>query len=674
MREWLIRLPSFAKRCIVGINDFLALSFALGLAFFLRLDEIVIPSTPGEWSVFLAAPAFGLVGLRYSGVYRLIIRDMGIDGLRRIALGLAGSAVAWGGFTFLFSVSLISQSFVPRTVLFGYLLIAFLLLVGSRALSYIYLTGRSLGLGALSSSRVGDRDKRKAIVVGYEPLTPKVARQIARAGHYQIVGIVHDDATMHHRKVDGFKIYSPASLMTVIERNQVDEIFLLASKFSAAKRVEIIKSVGHAGVSVKQFPTFSDIESGRVNVSDLRPVNVMQLLGRDPVPPIEELLTTAVRGKVVLITGAGGTIGSELARMTSGLGPRKIILFDLSETALYQIQQELTGLAQSFAEAGGDLALAALGGKGADMSRSGGIFPEVLGVLGSVTSEADLKSVFGAHEVDVIYHAAAYKHVPIVEHNMAAGVRNNTLGTLQLARMANEAGVGQVIMISTDKAVRPTNVMGASKRLAEIILQSIAADPATRTKFSMVRFGNVLGSSGSVVPLFQEQIASGGPVTVTHPDIVRYFMSIPEAVQLVVQTGAMAEQGALYVLDMGEPVRIVDLANAMVNLAGLTVQSPENPGGDIAIKFIGLREGEKLYEELLIDGNSTKTRHERIRRQEEPFPNPDVLAKILGQLEVALDASSSGEEIQRLLGGLVHEYQPRPVPENRRVIPFRKAV
>ncbi len=670
MRNWLIQLPGRAKRGIVLINDAVLLTFAVWLAFYLRLDAVIIPETLNQWLTFLGAPVLGVVGLRFAGVYRLIIRDMGADGLRRIALGLMGSALAWGALCFTFSLSLFSIVFVPRTVLFGHLIISFLLLAGSRAAAYMFFTGRKIDLASLLTLQFNAKSQRKALVIGYELSTPKVARQIALAGNYRIVGIIHDDATMQHRKVDGYKIYGEESLMQVIERNQVDEIFLLASKFSAQKRVEIIKSVGEAGVSVKHFPTFNDIETGRVNVSDLRPVNVMQLLGRDPVPPIEDLLSCAVRDKVVLITGAGGSIGSELARMSSGLGPRKIVLFDVSETALYQIQQELVGLATIFST-GQQVDPEVIG---TDLSRAGGTFPEIIGVLGSVTSRTDLDTLFASHDIDVVYHAAAYKHVPIVEHNMAAGVRNNTFGTMRVAEKANAAGVEQFIMISTDKAVRPTNVMGASKRLAEIVLQSMAVDPATKTRFSMVRFGNVLGSSGSVVPLFQEQIAGGGPITVTHPDIVRYFMSIPEAVQLVIQSGAMAEQGALYVLDMGEPVKIVDLAKAMINLAGLSERTDDNPAGDIKIEFVGLREGEKLYEELLIDGNSIATRHKRIHRQMEPFPNSDELQKLLDSLESILDTSSSDKDVQGVLAHLVCEYQPWSGESEARVVPFRRAV
>ncbi|MEL7543958.1 MAG: polysaccharide biosynthesis protein, partial [Pseudomonadota bacterium] len=422
-------------------------------------------------------------------------------------------------------------------------------------------------------------------------------------------------------------------------------------------------------------PTFSDIESGRVNVSDLRPVNVMQLLGRAPVPPLEDLLNAAVRDKVVMITGAGGSIGSELSRMTSGLGPRKIILFEVSETALYAVERELRELEAAFNAGLTDIETDREGTVyETDLSRAGAKFPEIVAVLGSVTSADDLARVFSNEQVDVIYHAAAYKHVPIVEDNMAAGVRNNSIGTLRLAEAANAAKVDQFIMISTDKAVRPTNIMGASKRLAELVLRSLARDPVTHTRFSMVRFGNVLGSSGSVVPLFHKQIAAGGPITVTHPDILRYFMSIPEAVQLVIQSGAMAEQGALYVLDMGEQVKIVDLAKAMINLAGLSERTPDNPDGDIEISFVGLRPGEKLYEELLIDGNSEKTRHPSIGRQIEPLPELDALFRGLEQLEQAFTSSDANERVKHLITELVSDYHPPQHHSDDRVIPFRRAV
>ncbi|MEO0618901.1 MAG: UDP-N-acetylglucosamine 4,6-dehydratase family protein, partial [Pseudomonadota bacterium] len=388
-----------------------------------------------------------------------------------------------------------------------------------------------------------------------------------------------------------------------------------------------------------------------------------------------DLLNGAVRDKVVMITGAGGSIGSELARMTSGLGPRKIILFEVSETALYAVERELRELEAAF-EAG--LTGTETDRDGTvyetDLSRAGAQFPEIVALLGSVTNAGDLERAFSCAQVDVIYHAAAYKHVPIVEDNMAVGVHNNSIGTLRLAQAANAAKVDQFIMISTDKAVRPTNIMGASKRLAEIVLQSLALDPGTHTRFSMVRFGNVLGSSGSVVPLFQKQIAAGGPITVTHPDILRYFMSIPEAVQLVIQSGAMAEQGALYVLDMGEQVKIVDLAKAMINLAGLSERTADNPDGDIEIAFVGLRPGEKLYEELLIDGNSEKTRHPSIGRQIEPRPELDTLFRGLEQLEQAFTERDADARVKRLIAELVPDYHAPQHEAAGRVIPFRRAV
>ncbi|MEL6288198.1 MAG: nucleoside-diphosphate sugar epimerase/dehydratase [Pseudomonadota bacterium] len=675
MREWLIHLPKPAKRAIVVACDLALLTAALALAFVFRLDRLPLPQSSSEWLTVALAPTLAIVGLRFAGVYRLVVRDMGGDGLRRILLGLGGGAIAWGAICFTFSLAFVSVVFVPRSVFFGFLILGFVLLAGIRTLAYLYFTDRQIDWQSLLTLEVAPQRRKTALIVGYELSTPKIARQLALQGRYRIAGIIHDDPTMEHRKVDGYKIYGTGEIDRILSRGDVDDVFLLASKFTAPRRLELFQEIGAHDVEVKQLPTFSDIESGRVNVSDLRPVDVMQLLGREPVPPLEDLLDGAVRDRAVLITGAGGSIGSELARMTAGLGPRKLVLVETSETALYAIQQELAALGEAV-EAG--LREARTGRDGTayetDLSRARGQFPEVVGVLASVVQPGELDAVFEAHEIDVVYHAAAYKHVPIVEGNMAAGVRNNSFGTLRLAQASCRAGVGQFIMISTDKAVRPTNIMGASKRLAEMFLKAIARDPATQTRFAMVRFGNVLGSSGSVVPLFHRQIAAGGPITVTHPEITRYFMSIPEAVQLVIQSGAMSEQGALYVLDMGEPVRIVELARAMINLAGLTERSDAHPDGDIEIAFVGLRPGEKLYEELLIDGASTATRHPRIRRQEEPATPMERLTPLVAELEAAVAVGGTDDEVKRLMRRLVADYRPAETEDEKGlVIPFRRA-
>jgi FlaA1/EpsC-like NDP-sugar epimerase len=395
---------------------------------------------------------------------------------------------------------------------------------------------------------------------------------------------------------------------------------------------------GHP-VEVKILPAVDDITSGRVSVTDLRPLEVNDLLGREKVPPNAELLARKSHGKSILVTGAGGSVGSELVRQLLQQSPRRIVLFDLSEAALYEIENEVFDIAASF----------------------GGLpRPEIVAVLGSVLDAVQLRETISRHEIEVIYHAAAYKHVPIVEQNPICGLWNNTFGVSVLAGCAKAEGVELVVLISTDKAVRPANVMGASKRLAEMILQAAAAGGGP-TIFTMVRFGNVLGSSGSVVKRFRKQIRAGGPVTVTHPEIIRYFMSISEAADLVIQAGAMAQGGDVFVLDMGEPVRIDDLARLMVRLVGLDVRSSDNPDGDIAITYTGLRPGEKLYEELLIGENTTATEHPRILRSDEPYLPAEVLERELDLLKAAMKMRDV-ETMQAVLMRTVEGYQSRPHP------------
>jgi FlaA1/EpsC-like NDP-sugar epimerase len=389
----------------------------------------------------------------------------------------------------------------------------------------------------------------------------------------------------------------------------------------------VIRSLEPLPVVVKTLPGLADIASGRVQISDLRPVDVDDLLGRDAVPPDPALLSRDIAGKSVLITGAGGTIGSELTRQVMRLGPRRVVLLELSEVALYEIEAEARQIAAGLQERHGETA--------------GDI--EIVPVLGSVLDARLVRLVLERDAIETIYHAAAYKHVPIVEENPETGLRNNSFGPLVLAEAAVEAGVTRMVLISTDKAVRPTGVMGASKRLAELVLQAMAEKPDTKTVFTMVRFGNVLDSSGSVVRRFRRQIEEGGPITVTHPDIIRYFMSIPEAAQLVIQAGAMASGGEVFVLDMGPPVKIDDLARTMVRLSGLEIRDEDNPDGDIAIDYIGLRQGEKLYEELLIGENATGTSHSRIMRNaDEPFLPLDRLTTELTALEKAMDTGDTG--------------------------------
>ncbi len=433
-------------------------------------------------------------------------------------------------------------------------------------------------------------------------------------------------------------MHRPDRLGMLIERHHVREVLVALPEGRRRECRRIMRELQAHAVEVKILPAVEDIASGRVLVTDLRPLEVNDLLGRDKVPPSTELLERKSRDRSILVTGAGGSVGSELVRQLLKEGPRRIVLFDISEAALYEIEREVLDLAALL---------------GPTLRR-----PEIVGVLGSVLDAPQVRETIARNEIEVIYHAAAYKHVPIVEQNPVFGLWNNTFGAAVVAECAKQAGVELMVLISTDKAVRPTNVMGASKRLAELVLQGAAVSGGATT-FTMVRFGNVLDSSGSVVKRFRKQISTGGPVTVTHPEIIRYFMSIPEAAELVIQAGAMAKGGDVFVLDMGEPVRIDDLARLMIRLTGLDVKSLENPEGDIAIAYTGLRPGEKLYEELLIGANTTVTEHPRIWRSDEPFLPPADLEHELKALKAAIDARDVAT-MQAVLMRTVEGYDADP--------------
>jgi FlaA1/EpsC-like NDP-sugar epimerase len=447
----------------------------------------------------------------------------------------------------------------------------------------------------------------------------------------QVVGFLDDDERLHGQVLNGQRIYKPTNLVDLVAELGVSNVLLAMPKLERQRRNEILSRIREAHVSVRTLPSMTDLAQGRVSVTDLRELDIDDLLGRDQVAPHGELLEKAVYSKVVAVTGAGGSIGSEICRQIINIGPSKLLLIEQSEFALYAIHQELS---------------AKLAG------REGLVVP----LLGSVQDGERMLEIMATWKPDTLYHAAAYKHVPLVEHNPAEGVKNNVWGTLRTAQAAAEAGVSDFVLVSTDKAVRPTNIMGASKRLAEMVLQALA-EINPDTKFSMVRFGNVLGSSGSVVPKFREQIRNGGPVTLTHPEITRYFMTIPEASQLVIQAGAMAKGGDVFVLDMGDPVKIKGLAQRMIELSGLTVKDEKTPRGDISIEITGLRPGEKLYEELLIGENPSATLHSRIMKAHEEYLPWGLLSGRLTELEVALNANNVGA-IRAMMQELVSGYVP----------------
>jgi FlaA1/EpsC-like NDP-sugar epimerase len=643
---WLIGLPRAWKRVIIGSVDFALLGVALWVALSLRLSEFYVPDDFGQFALLLAAPAIGAGTFACLGLYRLVTRYVASSSTPRLLVGIGLSVLFWA-----LLVLIIGAHWLPRSVIVGlYPVTAAGLVYASRHLAGALLKSAGVTLPA----RV--RDRKPVVIYGAGPTGVQLLDALTRTGEARAVGFLDESNTLWGQYTGGVKIYRPEKLARLIEREGVKEVILALPESQRRERQRVLKWLDRFPVRVKTLPAIEDFAAGRAVVSKLRPVDVEDLLGRDPVPPDPDLLGRSIRGKTVMVTGAGGSIGAELVRQIVRFGPRKLVLVELSEVALYSIEMELAELTPALPAA---------------IQR-----PVVASVLGSVQDEGLMRKTISEHEVAIIYHAAAYKHVPIVEANPIAGLANNTLGTWVMADCARAFGVERFVLVSTDKAVRPTNVMGGSKRMAELILQAYAADPACPTVFTMVRFGNVLDSSGSVVRRFRKQIEGGGPITVTHPDVIRYFMSIPEAAGLVLQAGAMATGGEVFVLDMGEPLKIDDLARSMVRLMGLEVRDSTNPEGDIAIAYIGLRQGEKLFEELLLGENTTPTEHPRIARSSEPYLALDELEAELGVLRAAMTAGNV-DTIQAVLMRTVEGYRPesamagRPGPRPRYGAPSR---
>ncbi len=630
---WLIERPRWFKRLVLIINDFVLLSLAVWAAYTLRLSRLYVPPTPEKWVLLAAAPIIGVSVFYVRGLYKLVTRFIGPEGTTRIYIAVLIAAVCWA-----LAVLMAGVKDHPRSAIVIYALIAALLIRLSRQWA-----GAAL-LSAAPQHKPASFDKRKPVIIyGAGTIGIQLLRALNEAGGYKTVAFIDPNPSLAGQLVHGVKVLKPERIGKVIADKKVKEVLLATPSALRGERRIALKVLEAFPVVVKTLPALEDIASGHVQVSDLRPIDVEDLLGRDPVTPDLELLDTHVRDKVVMITGAGGSIGAELTRQLLKLGPKTLVLFELSEVALYDISMEIEALKrQLHKEAEGGVP---------------GSSTAVVSILGSVLDHQLVARTIKERGVEVIYHAAAYKHVPIVEMNPFAGLQNNTFGTLVVAETAKELGVGRFVLVSTDKAVRPTNIMGASKRLAEQILQALAEERGTSTVFTMVRFGNVLDSSGSVVKLFRDQIKAGGPVTVTHPEVIRYFMSIPEAAQLVIQAGTMATGGEVFVLEMGTPVKIDDLARTMIRLSGLDVRDETHPDGDIAVDYIGLRPGEKLYEELLIGENTTGTSHPRIFKNNEPIVPFDDLVAILERLEDAIQHLDEAE-MQKLLRSVVEGYVP----------------
>ena len=632
-QTWLLELPRFNKRGILVALDFLLISVALWLPISLRYTTLYVPPDLTTALLLLSAPLIAVMTFALSGLYKLVTRYLGYRGHTRIIGCIWLSVLIWSLLVFMSG-----QQGIPRSVVIAYAALATLFITASRAFAAMALESAGIRLSELAA----DAERKSVIIFGAGQLGVQLLAALRRANDREPVAFIDTEPSLWRQYVAGLKVYDPDHVGALIERYNVREILIALPEERRRERRRMLKELAVHPVEVKVLPAVEDITSGRVRVSDLRPLEVNDLLGRDKVPPNAELLARKTRDKSILVTGAGGSVGSELVRQLLKYSPRRLVLLDISEAALYEIQDETRELIDSL--------------RGAPR-------PEIIGVLGSVLDAAHVRETIRHNGVDVIYHAAAYKHVPIVEENPIYGLSNNTFGAQVIAECAKAENVELVVLISTDKAVRPTNVMGASKRLAELILQAEAASGGS-TVFTMVRFGNVLDSSGSVVRKFRRQIRAGGPVTVTHPEIIRYFMSIPEAAELVIQAGAMARGGDLFVLDMGEPVRIDDLARLMIRLIGLDVKSAENPDGDIAITYTGLRPGEKLYEELLIGANTTATEHPRILRSDEPFLPRADLERELNLLKAAMIARDI-ETMQSVLMRTVEGYNSEAAVENK---------
>ena len=634
-RQWLVDLPRYYKRALLICNDLIALSFAVWVAFSLRLNELYVPPNRELLLLLAAAPVIGVVLFHYSGLYKLVTRFIGAVGARRVLMATTLTAIIWSALVWAVRASqphLSSALIVPRSSVILFALIAGGLVWVSREIA-AWALNSVRGAGSLKSAAPA----KSVVIYGAGPTGMQLLGSLQRSGGYRAVAFIDERPTLWGQQVGGLKVHKPIRIGALIADHKVEEILLAIPEATRTRQRTILRRLEAFRVSVKTLPALEDIASGRVGVSDLRAVTANDLLGRDRVRPDGVLLKRNISGKCVMVTGAGGSIGSELARQIAALAPRKLVLLDMSEPALFEIEQELrTAVQRLKPEFSGD---------------------RILPVLGSIQDEGLMRRVLEDAGVETIYHAAAYKHVPMVEHNPVVGIRNNTFGTRVLAEAARDCGVERFVLVSTDKAVRPTNIMGASKRLAELQLQALAGDGIGKTVFTMVRFGNVLDSSGSVVRLFRKQIEAGGPVTVTHPEIIRYFMSIPEAAELVIQAGAMANGGDVFVLDMGAAVKIDALARSMIKHVGLKVKDQNHPDGDIAIVYTGLRPGEKLYEELLINETTTLTAHPRIRRSLEPGLSTDELDREFQALSAALGTGDL-DAIHAVLKRTVEGYVP----------------
>jgi FlaA1/EpsC-like NDP-sugar epimerase len=640
----LLGLPRRVKRLLQVAADIFLVCAALWLSFLVRLgiEAPLQPLLNHPW-LFVAAPLIAIPLFVRFGMYRAVMRYFGNDALVAIVKAVSLSALILALVVFWYSNH---TAMVPRSIIFNYWWLSMVILGGLRLAMRQYFMGD--WFNAFQRAPASERDGGlKVAIYGAGVAGNQLLAALRMGRTMRAVAFIDDDPNIRDRVISGLQVFSPRHIQRMIDLTGAEELLLALPSTTRSRRREILSYLESFPLHVRSVPNFTALASGQVKVSDIQEVDIADLLGRDAVPAQADLLARCVTGKCVLVTGAGGSIGSELCRQIMTLEPTILILLDHSEFNLYSISQELD-----------------------ERAARKGWTTKMLPTLGTVRDQAKLYEVMSSWKVDTVYHAAAYKHVPMVEHNIAEGVRNNIIGTVNTAQAALRAGVPNFVLISTDKAVRPTNVMGSTKRISELVLQALSREMApalfgdnakisrvNKTRFTMVRFGNVLGSSGSVIPLFHQQIRSGGPLTVTHPQITRYFMTIPEAAQLVIQAGSMGAGGDVFVLDMGEPVRIAELAEKMVHLSGLSIKSDLNPQGDIEIQFTGLRPGEKLFEELLIGDNVIGTDHPMIMSASEDFLPWDALKARLGELLAAVE-SDDYARVRTVLCATVSGYTP----------------
>lgn len=634
----LLSTPRIAKYIIVASVDICFCILTVWLAFYLRLGEFVQLSGPASSAVTLSV-TIALPIFLVSGLYRSIFRHSGLS-----TLNVAARAIAVYGIIYFTTITSVGFDGIPRTIGVIQPLLLFLAIGGARTLVPYWIRSNYQNKRQIASIP-------RALIYGAGNAGRQLMSALENSSEIRVKGFLDDDVRLTGRVLNGQPVFSPDDLNDLIKTEGITHVLLAIPSANRRRRNEVVKKMSNYRVVVRTLPSMADLANGNVTVSDLCDLGIDDLLGRPVVAPDDMLLTRNINKKVVLVAGAGGSIGSELCRQIIRIKPKKLLLVDISEFALYAIHSELETLYEAIGISSPDC---------------------VVPLLASVQDETRMREIMETWLPETVYHAAAYKHVPLVEHNVAEGVKNNVIGTLTVAKIAIETGSSNFVLISTDKAVRPTNVMGASKRLAEISLQALCASQskwnnndrnatkpkhANQTKLSMVRFGNVLDSSGSVIPKFRKQISSGGPVTLTHSKITRYFMTIPEAAQLVIQAGAMAKGGDVFVLDMGEPIKIADLAIRMIELSGLQVRDNENPDGDIEIVVTGLRPGEKLYEELLLGDDPLPTIHPKIQSAQDPFIPWNELESDLDKLAFYLN-NNDLENILEMLQNLVTGYHP----------------